>query len=80
VNPVAPVGQPFDSGTFVLLLLASILCTGGLVGIIAGAMNMGKPARRSQAKTLLWVGVGVMGLWFVIWILAVIGNASSGGN
>jgi hypothetical protein len=80
VNPVAPVGQPFDSGTFVLLLLASILCTGGLVGIIAGAMNMAKPARRNQAKTLLWVGVGVMGLWFAIWILAAIGNASSGGN
>ncbi|MDQ1424568.1 MAG: hypothetical protein QOD72_2066, partial [Acidimicrobiaceae bacterium] len=48
--------------------------------IIAGAMNMAKPARRNQAKTLLWVGVGVMGLWFAIWILAAIGNASSGGN
>jgi hypothetical protein len=70
--------QPFDSTTFVLLLLTSIFCTAGLVGVIAGAVNMSKPARRSQARTLLIVGLIVFGL-SLVWIIAAVA-ANSGSN
>ncbi len=72
-------GQPFDTGIFVLLLLTSIFCTGGLVGVIAGLMNMGKPARRSQAMVLLWVGLGVLALSF-LWVIAVAASSSNNNN
>ena len=29
----------------------------GLVGVIASALNLKHPARKSQAKVLLWLGV-----------------------
>jgi hypothetical protein len=65
--------HPFDTGTLVLLHLASVFCTFGLVGVIAGFMNMNKPARRSQAMVLLIVGFVVMG----IVLLSVIAASSS---
>jgi hypothetical protein len=77
VTRTPSVDQPFDTGIFVLLLLTSIFCTAGIVGIIAGLMNMGKPARKSQAKVLLWVGLGVLALSF-LWVIAVAASSSSG--
>jgi hypothetical protein len=70
-------GQPFDTGTFVLLMLASIFCTLGIVGVVAGAMNMSKPARHSQAKALLIVGLVVMGLTFLSLIAAAAGSSGN---
>ena len=58
----SPNDRPFDTGTLVLLHLASIFCTFGLVGVIAGLMNMNKPARKSQAKGLLIAGLVVLGI------------------
>jgi hypothetical protein len=65
--------RPFDTGTLVLLHLASVFCTFGLVGVIAGFMNMNKPARRSQAMVLLIVGFVVLGLV----LLSVVAASSS---
>jgi hypothetical protein len=72
---VNPADQPFDTGIFVLLLLTSIFCTLGIVGVIAGLMNLSKPARNSQAKILLWVGLAVMALSF-LWVIAEVVNNS----
>ena len=59
-----------------LLLLTSIFCTAGIVGVIAGLMNMGKPARKSQAKVLLWVGLAIMAISF-LWVIAVAASSSN---
>jgi hypothetical protein len=71
----AVAGQPegpFSTGAYVGLIIASIFCF-GLVGIIVGAINLKKPARASQAKVLLIVGI-------VACVLSVIvTGASSGG-
>jgi hypothetical protein len=65
---------PWDSTTFVLLILASVFCA-GIVGVIVGAINLKKPARQSQARTLLIVGVVSMVIGFIL-----ISAANSGSN
>jgi hypothetical protein len=74
---VAPVGvdTPWDTTTFVLLLLATVFCA-GLVGVIVGAINLKKPARHSQAQILLIVGI----VMIVLGILAAIAAAGSSTN
>ena len=71
-----PVGGqpegPFSGGAYVGLILVSIFCF-GIVGIIVGAINLKKPARASQAKVLLIVGIASCVLGFMITA------ASSGG-
>jgi hypothetical protein len=59
-SPVAPVTTPagkWDTGTFVSLLIVSMIPCIGLVGVIIGAMNLKKPGRHSQAMALLIIGI-----------------------
>jgi hypothetical protein len=56
---------PFSNGAYVGLIIASVFCF-GIVGIIVGAINLKKPARASQAKVLLIVGIVVCVLSFLI--------------
>ena len=71
-----PVGGssegPFSTGAYVGLIIASIFCF-GLVGIIVGAINLKKPARASQAKVLLIVGI-------VACVLSIIVTGASSGS
>lgn len=78
VRPNVGGDPPFETGIFVLLLLATIFCF-GLVGVIAGAVNLKKPARHGQAKALLIVGLVVIGL-DLIWFIAAVAASSSGNN
>ena len=68
---------PLTTGTFVLLMLASIFCSAGLVGVIAGAVSMGKPARRGQAQALLIVGLIVLILSVGVALAAASSNTNS---
>jgi hypothetical protein len=72
----SPNDRPFDTGTLVLLHLTSLFCTLGLVGVIAGLMNMNKPARKGQAKGLLIAGLVVFALC-VLYVVAVTANSSN---
>ena len=56
---------PFTAGTYILLLIASFLV--GIVGVIVGAINLKHPARRSQAKALLWLGIIMIVVSFAIY-------------
>ena len=61
----ASVGSPaskWDTGTFITLLVVSAIPCIGLIGIIIGAINVKKPARRGQATVLLVVGIAVTAL------------------
>ena len=46
----------------------------GIVGIMAGLIGRSTPAKRTQANILLWVGVGILGLWIVA---AMMGSADT---
>lgn len=58
--PVAAAAAPtvkWDVGTFVPLLIVSLIPCLGLIGVFVGGMNVKKPARRSQAWVLLLIGI-----------------------
>ena len=59
---VATTASKWDTGTFVTLLIVSAIPCIGVIGIIIGAINMKKPARRSQALVLLIVGIAITAL------------------
>jgi hypothetical protein len=67
----------WDTGSFVALIIASTFCTGGLLGIILGAMNLKQPARRDQARILLIVGVIVLAISVVLFAAGIASNSSS---
>jgi hypothetical protein len=54
---------PWETGIYVLLILATVFC--GIVGVIVGAINIKKPARRSQAQVLLVLGIVAMLISFM---------------
>jgi TIR domain/Protein of unknown function (DUF2510) len=56
--PVAtnPSGK-WNGGTFVWLLILSLIPYIGLIGVIIGAVNLKKPGRHSQAMALLIIGI-----------------------
>lgn len=56
---VAPASKEvrWDVGTFVPLLIVSLIPCIGIIGIIVGGSNLKKPARRGQAATLLIIGI-----------------------
>jgi hypothetical protein len=47
----------WDAGTFVGLLIVSLIPCIGVIGVIVGAINLKRPARRSQALVLLIIGI-----------------------
>lgn len=47
----------WDVGTFVPLLIVSLIPCLGLIGVFVGGANLKKPARRSQAWVLLLIGI-----------------------
>jgi len=68
-SPVAPATIPagkWDTGTFVSLLIVSLIPCIGLVGVVVGAVNLKKPGRHSQAMALLVIGILSTVLIFVI--------------
>jgi succinate dehydrogenase/fumarate reductase cytochrome b subunit len=67
---------PWDTGTFVALLLATLFCV-GVVGIVVGALNLKHSARRSQARTLIIVGVIVAALIIIFGIIGELSGTSS---
>lgn len=60
----ASVNGPWETGIYVLLILATLFCF-GIVGVIVGAINIKKPGRRSQAQVLLVVGIVSMLIGFI---------------
>lgn len=56
--------QPFTTGTFVVLIIATVIIP--LIGIVVGALNMSKPQRKKQSQILLGVGVAIV----VLYVLA----------
>ena len=58
VTATAPVGK-WDTGTFVTLLIVSIIPCIGIIGIIVGGINLNKPARRGQALALMTIGIAI---------------------
>ena len=56
--------QPFTTGIFIALIVATVLIP--LIGIIVGALNMSKPHRKKQSQILVAVGVGIV----VLYVLA----------
>ncbi len=59
----ASVDGPWETGIYVLLILATVFC--GIAGVIVGAINIKKPARRSQAQVLLVLGIVAMLISFM---------------
>lgn len=55
---VASIGK-WDTGTFITLLIVSLIPCIGLIGVIIGGVNLKKPARRGQSLVLLVVGIGM---------------------
>ncbi len=58
VTPGAPAGK-WDTGTFVTLLIVSLIPCIGIIGIIVGGINLKKPARRGQALALMAIGIAM---------------------
>ena len=58
VTATAPVGK-WDTGTFVTLLIVSIIPCIGIIGIIVGGINLNKPGRRGQALALMTIGIAI---------------------
>jgi hypothetical protein len=56
--------QPFTNGIFIALIVATVIIP--LIGIIVGAINMGKPQRKKQSQILVGIGVAVV----VLYVLA----------
>jgi TIR domain/Protein of unknown function (DUF2510) len=69
VAPSAGSPPAWETGTYVALIIASLLCA-GIVGVIVGATNLKHEARKSQATTLLVVGS-------VVLVLAVLFSLAS---
>lgn len=63
--PGSSTVAPFSGGAYAGLLIASFLF--GIVGVIVGAINLKHPARRSQAMVLLWLGIIMMVVGFLIY-------------
>ena len=61
---VDPSEEPFTQGTFIVLIIASVIIP--LIGMIVGGINLKKPLRRRQSQILLAVGIGIV----VLYVLA----------
>ena len=61
VTQVDASQAPFTRGTFIVLMIAAIVIPP--LGMLVGAFNMDKPARRKQSQLLLAIGVGVVVLY-----------------
>ncbi len=55
---------PFSGGLYVFLIIATFFIA--IVGMIVGAINLKHPARRGQAKVLLWLGIVMVVVWFAV--------------
>jgi len=66
----------WDTGTFVVLLIASFFCI-GVIGIIVGALNLKPPARHSQARTLIITGVIFAVVLLIFGIVGALSDSSS---
>jgi hypothetical protein len=62
----SPERGPLSGGIFALLLVASIFW--GITGVIAGLVNMKHPARKRQARVLLWVGIAFVVINLLLWM------------
>jgi TIR domain len=73
VSPTAPAasGTAWSKVTVALLLVATLF-SAGVVGIAAGLIGRSNPANRSQASTVLWVGLG----WFLLLVLTAVNQWS----
>ncbi len=74
---VAPAASPagkWDAGTFIPLLIVSVIPCIGVVGLVVGAINLNKPGRRSQAVTLIVLALVVT---LIIVIKAAIQTSSA---
>jgi hypothetical protein len=60
----SPGTGPIGGGAYVLLIIATVFF--GIIGVIAGAINLRHPSRRSQAQVLLWLGIISMVVGFLI--------------
>jgi hypothetical protein len=60
----SPGTGPIGSGAYVLLIIATVFF--GIIGVIAGAINLRHPSRRNQAQVLLWLGIISMVVGFLI--------------
>jgi TIR domain-containing protein/uncharacterized protein DUF2510 len=76
VGPPAGPVQPFSSGAFAGLIVASVFCF-GIVGLIVGFMNMKYPARKSQATALVVIGAVVIGLSIIYGLAAAAADSGS---
>ncbi len=56
--------QPFTTGTFVVLIIATVIIP--LIGMIVGGLNLKKPLRKTQSTILLAIGIGIV----VLYVLA----------
>jgi hypothetical protein len=61
---VDPSEQPFTTGTFVMLIIATVIIP--LIGMIVGGINLKKPLRKTQSTILLAIGIGIV----VLYVLA----------
>jgi hypothetical protein len=57
-QPVASIAK-WDTGTFITLLIVSLIPCFGLIGVIIGAVNLKKPSRRGQSIVLMAIGIGM---------------------
>ena len=55
---------PIGGGAYVVLIIATVFF--GIIGVIAGAINLRHPSRRNQAQVLLWLGIISMVVGFLI--------------
>jgi TIR domain len=68
-HTAAPAAGAWSGGFIAGMILAGLFSC-GLVPLIVGGVNYSDQSKRSQASTLIWVGVGIL-------VLAVIGVALS---
>jgi hypothetical protein len=61
---VDPSEEPFTTGTFVVLIIATVIIP--LIGMIVGGINLKKPLRKTQSTILLAIGIGIV----VLYVLA----------
>ena len=68
MTAAAPGGStmmaPFSGGLYAFLIIVSFYIP--IVGMIVGGINLKHPARRSQAKVLLWLGIIMVIVWFAV--------------
>ena len=64
VEKIDPSEEPFTTGTFVVLIIASVIIP--LIGMIVGGINLKKPKRKKQSQILLGIGIGIV----VLYVLA----------